>query len=273
MGRCVCPPSLSSCPRLTWFPITRGEKSAGELLAAFQLIRREKPAVHHIPGVEGEFMTSTHVLDELMFPGFLSEHLQQAEDESDLPHPPHQREANVFVVPQGIKPVLQRTAIESFQLASISSPSLQVECGGVSVQSCVIRSMKKKPNFDLNTLILDVRLPCEELYMPPIVIKVIDNRQFGRKPVVGQCTIRSLEDYRCQTPQFSGDVFIDIDDQEPLVPEQLADGSSSAIINLSASSESLHAEEFMDWWSKFYASTGEKNKYGTYLEKGFDTLK
>lgn len=32
--------------------------------------------------------------------------------------------------------------------------------------------------------------------MPPIVIKVIDNRQFGRKPVVGQCTIRSLEEYR-----------------------------------------------------------------------------
>ena len=29
----------------------------------------------------------------------------------------------------------------------------------------------------------------------------------------------------------------------------------------------------MDWWSKFYASTGEKNKYGTYLERGYDMLK
>lgn len=37
--------------------------------------------------------------------------------------------------------------------------------------------------------------------MPPIVVKVIDNRQFGRKPVVGQCTIRSLEDYRCDPDQ------------------------------------------------------------------------
>lgn len=33
-------------------------------------------------------------------------------DDSDLPHPPPQREPNVFVIPQGIKPVLQRTAIE-----------------------------------------------------------------------------------------------------------------------------------------------------------------
>uniref|UniRef100_A0A3Q2GR86 Dysferlin, limb girdle muscular dystrophy 2B (autosomal recessive) n=1 Tax=Cyprinodon variegatus TaxID=28743 RepID=A0A3Q2GR86_CYPVA len=238
MGRCVCQPSLTPSPRLAWFPIRRGSSSAGELLAAFELIRREKPAVHHLPGLEVK--------------------------ETDLPYPPPQREPNVFMIPQGIKPVLQRTAIEilawgvrnlkSFQLSSVTSPSLQVECGGTMVQSCVIRSVKKKPNFDINTLILDVRLPREELYMPPIVIKVIDNRQFGRKPVVGQCTIRSLEEYRGETPMVTtGEVFIDIDDREPLVPDQ--------------------AEEFMDWWSKFYASIGDKNKCGTYLENGLDTLK
>ncbi|XP_018560298.1 dysferlin isoform X1 [Lates calcarifer] len=302
MGRCVCQPTVTPSPRLAWFPIRRGEKNAGELLAAFELIRREKPAIHHIPGQEGDIVATTHVLDELLLSGFLSENLQQWPDESDLPYPPPQREPNVFMIPQGIKPVLQRTAIEilawgvrnlkSFQLASVTSPSLQVECGGTMIQSCVIRSMKKKPNFDVNMLILDVRLPCEELYMPPIVVKVIDNRQFGRKPVVGQCTIRSLEEYRCspeeervaveeeedgwrrETPHLiSGEVFIDIDDEEPLVPDQLADGASSAIINLSTSSSSLHEEEFMDWWSKFYTSTGEKNKCGTYLERGFDTLK
>ncbi|KAL6490640.1 hypothetical protein MHYP_G00009850 [Metynnis hypsauchen] len=278
MGRSICQPSMVSSPRLAWYPILKSGKAAGELLAAFELIGREKPALHHIPGQEGEILSHSHIMDELVFPGILSESLQQWPEDSDLPYPPPQREPNIFMVPQGIKPVLQRTAIEilawgvrnlkSFQLASVTSPSLQVECGGCVVQSCVIRNTKKNPNFDVNILFIDVRLPREELYMPPLLIKVIDNRQFGRKPVVGQCTIRSLEEFRCQQESLEAeapdeefdevaqtprdDVLIDIDDKEPLIPGQ--------------------DDEFMDWWSKFYASTGEREKCGSYLEKGFDTL-
>ncbi|OBS78626.1 hypothetical protein A6R68_18980 [Neotoma lepida] len=42
MGRCICQPSLERMPRLAWFPLTRGSQPAGELLAAFELIQREK---------------------------------------------------------------------------------------------------------------------------------------------------------------------------------------------------------------------------------------
>ncbi|XP_074141635.1 LOW QUALITY PROTEIN: dysferlin [Sminthopsis crassicaudata] len=262
LGRCICRPSLQQAPRLTWFPIVRGGRPAGELLAAFELIQREKPAIHHIPGFESNEITS----------------IMEETGDTDLPYPPPQREANIYMVPQGIKPVLQRTAIEilawglrnlkSFQLASITSPSLVIECGGQAVQSCVIKNIRKNPNFDVSTLFMDVRLPREELYCPPIIIKVIDNRQFGRRPVVGQCTIHSLEQFLCDpysespSPDVGSDdvsiltprdeVLIDIDDKEPLIPVQ--------------------EEEFVDWWSKFYASTGENEKCRIYLEKGFDTL-
>ncbi|XP_025904647.1 dysferlin [Nothoprocta perdicaria] len=287
MGRCVCKPGVLRAPRLSWHPVLKGGRNVGELLAAFELIQREKPAVHHIPGFESELSAS---LDE--------------DEDSDLPYPPPQREPNVYVVPQGIKPVLQRTAVEilawglrnlkSYQLASVTSPSLLVECGGQLVQSCVIKNVKKNPNFDVCVLYMEVRLPKESLYSPPIVIKVIDNRPFGRRPVVGQCTIRSLEDFywdpygeETDGPQEEpddasltpkDDVLIDIDDKEPLIPSQLAEGmTSSPLINIPASCSDPHKipweEEFIDWWSKFYASTGEREKCGCYLEKGFDTLK
>ncbi|XP_078005385.1 dysferlin isoform X6 [Phascolarctos cinereus] len=284
LGRCICRPSLHRAPRLTWFPVVRGSRPAGELLAAFELIMREKPATHHIPGFEPEEISG--VADEI--------------GDTDLPYPPPQREANIYVVPQGIKPVLQRTAIEilawglrnlkSYQLSSITSPSLVVECGDQVIQSCVIKNIRKNPNFDVNTLFMDVHLPREGIYCPPIIIKVIDNRQFGRRPVVGQCTIHSLEQFLCEPyssenppPEMSSDdislvtsrdeVLIDIDDKEPLIPFQLADGMlGSAPIDLSSSSSGVQEEEFIDWWSKFYASTGENEKCRSYLEKGFDTL-
>ncbi|XP_026702658.1 dysferlin [Athene cunicularia] len=287
MGRCICKPSLARSPRLSWHPVIKANRNVGELLAAFELIQREKPAVHHIPGFESELSSS---LDESA--------------DSDLPYPPPQREPNIYMVPQGIKPVLQRTAIEilawglrnlkSYQLASVTSPSLLVECGGQLVQSCVIKNVKKNPNFDICVLFMEVRLPKESLYSPPIIVKIIDNRPFGRRPVVGQCTIRSLEDFYCDPYQEEmdgpqehsddvsltprDDVLIDIDDKEPLIPVQLAEGmTSSALINIPASRAQPHKipweEEFIDWWSKFYASTGEREKCGCYLEKGFDTLK
>jgi len=39
-------------------------------------------------------------------------------------------------------------------------------------------------------------LPLEELYAPPINVCVRDNRQFGRKPIVGVHAVKSLQPYR-----------------------------------------------------------------------------
>uniref|UniRef100_A0A6Q2XG87 C2 domain-containing protein n=1 Tax=Esox lucius TaxID=8010 RepID=A0A6Q2XG87_ESOLU len=225
MGRSMCPPVVklnpgaAVSPKLLWFPITKKGHSAGEILVAAELLLKDK---------------------------------------GDLPLAPPRRGERLYMVPQGIRPVVQLTAIEilawglrnmkNYQLASVTSPSLIVECGGEIVETPAIQNIKKNPNFPGSILFLKVLLPKEEMYTPPIVLKVIDHRPFGRKPIVGQCTIDSLEEFRC----------------DPYLTSSL-----SYIIVLVAMIE----EEAVDWWSKFYASLEEHAKCGPYLTKGYDTLK
>uniref|UniRef100_A0A4W5MWI9 Myoferlin n=1 Tax=Hucho hucho TaxID=62062 RepID=A0A4W5MWI9_9TELE len=242
LGRSVCVPlvklnpGMDQTPKLLWSPITQKDQRAGEVLVAAELILKDK---------------------------------------TDLPLVPPKRAENLYMVPQGIRPVVQLMAIEilawglrnmkPYQLATVASPSLVVECGGEMVQSAVIKNMKKSPNFPGSVLFLKVLLPKEEMYAPPIVLKVIDHRPFGRKPVVGQCTIDTLEEFRCDPyikmiylslsvalmAAFPHDTRIDMEDRRPLLEEK----------------------ETVDWWSKFYASIGDHEKCRPYLQKGYDTLK
>lgn len=46
--------------------------------------------------------------------------------------------------------------MQKFQLASVTSPSIEFEVGGHVVQSKVIRSTKKNPNFDDPLLFFDI---------------------------------------------------------------------------------------------------------------------
>lgn len=41
---------------------------------------------------------------------------------------------------------------------------------------------------------------------------------------------------------------------------------------LKLSNHDLKEKETVDWWSKFYASVGDREKCGPYLKKGYDTL-
>ncbi|XP_033080620.1 myoferlin isoform X3 [Trachypithecus francoisi] len=253
LGRSIFSPlvklnsEMDITPKLLWHPVMNGDKACGEVLVTAELILRDK-------------------------------------DGSNLPILPPQRAPNLYMVPQGIRPVVQLTAIEilawglrnmkNFQMASITSPSLVVECGGERVESVVIKNLKKTPNFLSSVLFMKVFLPKEELYMPPLVIKVIDHRQFGRKPVVGQCTIERLDRFRCDpyagkediVPQLKAsllsappcrDIVIEMEDTKPLLASKLTEKE----------------EEIMDWWSKFYASSGEHEKCGQYIQKGYSKLK
>lgn len=49
----------------------------------------------------------------------------------------------------------------------------------------------------MRPLVLLQYLPEDPDYSPPIELKVIDHREFGYKPVVGQAAIRNLSQYIC----------------------------------------------------------------------------
>uniref|UniRef100_A0A672H365 Myoferlin like n=1 Tax=Salarias fasciatus TaxID=181472 RepID=A0A672H365_SALFA len=268
MGRCTCPPlvklnpGVDVTPKLLWFPVTKKGRGAGEALLAAELIFLRVPY-------------------------------------GDMPLVPPRRGEKLYMVPQGIRPVVQLTAIEvltwglrnmkSYQLATVSSPSLVVECGGEVVQTAVIKNFKKNPNFPGSVLLLKVLLPKEEMYTPPIVLKVVDHRPFGRKPVVGQCTIDCLEEFRCDPYRLNneacmsarvamitaaqGDVVIDIEDR-PIMKTEVNKNNTCFPLKheIHHNCLTVQEEEAVDWWSKFYASVGDQEKCGPYLKKGYDTL-
>uniref|UniRef100_A0A672LBH6 Myoferlin-like n=1 Tax=Sinocyclocheilus grahami TaxID=75366 RepID=A0A672LBH6_SINGR len=233
LGRSTCVPlvkltsGMDGSPKLLWEPVIHKNAPAGEVLVAAELILKTKG------------------------------------NDTELPLVPPKRGEKLYMVPQGVRPVVQLTAIEvlawglrnmkTYQLAPVTSPILVVECGEERVQTAVIKNMKKCPNFPGNVLLLKVLLPKEEMYTPPIVLKVIDHRPFGRKPVVGQCTISSLEEFRC--------------DPYATIAEVLYHEHETIHFVIT-----LQEKETVDWWSKFYASVGESEKCRPYLDKGYDTL-
>lgn len=245
MGRCVESPIVKlngqapPAPRLLWEPVKKGTEDGGEILVAFELF-----------------------LDE----------------GADLPYfpPTKEHKPSLYMVPSGIRPAVQRTAIEvlcwgvrnmkKFQLANVSSPSIEFECGGHVIQSSTIKNTQKNPNFDEPLFFFDTYLPKEELYTPPMNIKVRDNRSFGRRPVVGVYCIKSLQPYRC-LPLDGSDLG---DDEADAAKDE---ESGSYLLDIAEETDKTElVEEDIDWWSKYYASLSDYDKCGDYIERGYDKI-
>uniref|UniRef100_A0A5K3EPQ9 C2 domain-containing protein n=1 Tax=Mesocestoides corti TaxID=53468 RepID=A0A5K3EPQ9_MESCO len=174
LGRCSMTPEVVTDPAefkkamLQWYPITRQGRDGGELLAAFELMLI---------------------------------------DESAPPSPPNLKPGtDIYEVPEGIRPELQTMGIEvlcwgvrnmaKYQLATVNSPSVEIEIGGTVISSDVIKDVKRTPNFRKPLMFHVAKLPKESLYMPPINIGVRDNRAFGRKPLVGSHVLTDISAFR-----------------------------------------------------------------------------
>ncbi|CAM9619621.1 unnamed protein product [Lampetra fluviatilis] len=159
-------------PMLDYYQIYRGPVTAGELLASFELLQVPPADNCKFPPVSGL---------------------------NDTDRGP------IIPVPKGIRPVLAKYRIEILfwglrdlkrvQLQSVDRPRVDIECAGKGIQSVVITDFNKNPNFSHLVKFFEVDLPENELFHPPLNIRVVDCRAFGRYILVGSQTVTSLRKF------------------------------------------------------------------------------
>ncbi|KAM6992483.1 otoferlin isoform 9-T9 [Tautogolabrus adspersus] len=187
IGRTFAKPTIKMCdehygpprfpPQLEYYQVYRGNCTAGELLAAFELLQIGQGGRADLPPLEGP---------------------------TDSEHGP------ILPVPLGIRPVLSRYRIEvlfwglrdlkRINLAQVDRPRVDIECAGRGVQSVLIQNYKKNPNFSTLVKWFEVDLPENELLHPPLNIRVVDCRAFGRYILVGSHAVTSLRRFIYSTP-------------------------------------------------------------------------
>ncbi|KAJ3613666.1 hypothetical protein NHX12_019912 [Muraenolepis orangiensis] len=111
----------------------------------------------------------------------------------------------ILPVPLGIRPVLSKYRIEVLfwglrdlkrvNLAQVDRPRVDIECAGKGVQSALIPNYKKNPNFSTLVKWFEVDLPENELLHPPLNIRVVDCRAFGRYTLVGSHAVTSMRKF------------------------------------------------------------------------------
>lgn len=169
-------------PPLEWYQITRGSENAGELLATFELLElspnNDAQTLPNLPEAKAHFIPQT------------------SETEHCGP---------ILPIPRGIRPTLAKYRIEvlfwglrdlkRIHLLSVNKPRVDIECSGHILYSSVIQNAKKNPNFPTPVKFLELELPEQELYRPPLTIRVVDCRSFGRYTLVGTHMINSIHKY------------------------------------------------------------------------------
>ena len=108
----------------------------------------------------------------------------------------------VFPIPPTIRPTLSKYRLQvifwgvrdlkKFKWLSIDRPRVDIDCGGTLISSSIISNYKKNSNFPNFRKEIDLMLPDQDHYCPPLSIRVGDCRAFGRFTLIGSHLIRSL---------------------------------------------------------------------------------
>uniref|UniRef100_A0A670XR08 C2 domain-containing protein n=1 Tax=Pseudonaja textilis TaxID=8673 RepID=A0A670XR08_PSETE len=267
-----------SKPSLQFFDIYKGHKSAGELIAVFELI-------------------------ELDYSGYLEPSVPNDVDPKEPEYLGDPR-AGRFIIPEGIRPILKEFRIEILfwglrdlkrvNLFEVDQPQVIIECAGKKVESEVVTTYKENPNFSELVKFVNVELP-EQVYLhPPLSIFVVEKRAFGRSVLVGTHIVSHIMKFapkevdemeeETDNPPKSELFYISISWMEFYIIYIQAPLKKLPIDKLVPKEEEFEEEkpekEELDWWSKYYESLKELNKqctflfqiYGSELENEFDNF-
>uniref|UniRef100_A0A8C4YX28 Otoferlin a n=1 Tax=Gadus morhua TaxID=8049 RepID=A0A8C4YX28_GADMO len=258
IGRAFAKPITKMCdehygpprfpPQLEYYQLYRGNNTAGDLLAAFELLQIGQAGKAGLPPIDG---------------------------------PTDPERGPILPVPLGIRPVLSRYRIEVLfwglrglkrvNLALVDRPRVDIECAGRGVQSALIQNYKKNPNFSCLVKWFEVDLPENELLHPPLNIRVVDCRAFGRYTLVGSHAVTSLRRFIYSPPDKTSNNWASAGTSFSAVSRQ-PNMISADIFNKKevenekdkrkkkkkkkgeAEEEEETDESTLDWWSKYFAS-------------------
>uniref|UniRef100_A0A7N8WQV8 Otoferlin n=1 Tax=Mastacembelus armatus TaxID=205130 RepID=A0A7N8WQV8_9TELE len=243
-------------PQLEYYQIYRGNCTAGEMLAAFELLQIGPNGKADLPPIDGP---------------------------ADMDRGP------ILPVPLGIRPVLSKYRIEVLfwglrdlkrvNLAQVDRPRVDIECAGKGVQSALIPNYRKNPNFSTLVKWFEVDLPENELLHPPLNIRVVDCRAFGRFTLVGSTAVTSMRKfiYRPTDKQANNwSTTGTVDTVHVLAPATPLDLMFQVVVTRCVlytkdddkdgkgkkkkrkKGDEVEEEELdesmLDWWSKYFAS-------------------
>uniref|UniRef100_A0A672HCY4 Otoferlin b n=1 Tax=Salarias fasciatus TaxID=181472 RepID=A0A672HCY4_SALFA len=218
-------------PQLEYYQIYRGNCTAGEMLAAFELLQIGPNGKADLPPIDGP---------------------------TDMDRGP------ILPVPLGIRPVLSKYRIEVLfwglrdlkrvNLAQVDRPRVDIECAGKGVQSALIPNYKKNPNFSTLVKWFEVDLPENELLHPPLNIRVVDCRAFGRYTLVGSIAVTSLRKFIYRGADKQANNFSSTGMNLHLEANGKTRRKKKKRKKGDEPEEEELDESMLDWWSKYFAS-------------------
>ncbi|XP_062864131.1 otoferlin isoform X2 [Trichomycterus rosablanca] len=246
-------------PQLEYYQVYRGNCTAGEMLAAFELLQIGPGGKADLPPIDGP---------------------------TDMDRGP------ILPVPIGIRPVLSKYRIEVLfwglrdlkrvNLAQVDRPRVDIECAGKGIQSALIANYNKNPNFSTLVKWFEVDLPENELLHPPLNIRVVDCRAFGRYTLVGSHAVTSLRKFIYRPTDKTVNNWSAMEEivihtePEPAVKKMETmvklDSASDAVVKIDMPDDDKDSkgkkkrkkgeeveeeqldESMLDWWSKYFVS-------------------